>query len=522
MTSVQQVQKQSALQQAKLPGAGMNNLAAMLLSLLCGAVAVLGFAPFEFWPLLLPCVACLFVFVYNARNARQGFLIGYFFGLGLFGAGVYWIYFSLHLFGAAIAPLAAVGTLLAVMILALYPALFGALAYRCRHLQLSWFLLAAPALWLLIEWLRSWFLTGFPWLSIGYSTIGTPLAGFAPIGGVFLNSLLLALCGGALAYLLVARKLFSLAVAVVVIALVAGVGQSLRSVSWTQVSGDSVNVEMVQGNIAQELKFIPNLLEKSLATYSELSRTGADLVIWPESAIPTFFSDVTAWQQEFVDELSASGTTVLSGGFHTNDDFSEYYNAIKVLGGTEDQIYTKRHLVPFGEYIPFRGVIKMLSQLITIPMSDLNPGRGPIKPITIDGVHYGMSICYEDAFGNEMIAQLPLANILVNISNDAWFGDSTAPHQHQQIAAMRSLEFQRPMLRVTNTGISSLISHHGEILQQGPQFEAVAINVDVTPRTGSTPFVSVGNWLVVTLALLMLLLHLGLVRHNRGAVASEQ
>lgn len=515
---------QAAQDQPAMPGAGVNNLVAALLSLLCGGVAVLGFAPFEFWPVLLPCVATLFVLVYRARSAKQSVLIGYCFGLGLFGAGVYWVYYSLHLFGAAIAPLAAIGTLLAVMILALYPALFGALAFRCRHLQASWFLLAAPALWLLVEWFRSWFLTGFPWLSIGYSTIDTPLAGFAPIGGVFLNSLLLAVCCGALAYLFIARKLLSLGVAVAVFAIIAGAGQSLRSISWTKVSGDPVNVEMVQGNIAQELKFIPNLLQDSLATYSRLSRTGADLVIWPESAIPTFFSDVTVWQNDFVAELSATGTTVLSGGFHANDDFSEYYNAIKVLGGTDDQIYTKRHLVPFGEYIPFRSVIKLLSQVITIPMSDLNPGSGPIEPITIDGVHYGMSICYEDAFGNEMIAQLPKANILVNISNDAWFGDSTAPHQHQQIAAMRSLEFERSMLRVTNTGISSLISERGEIVQQGPQFKTTSINVDVTPRSGSTPFVTVGNWLVVSLAVLMLLIHLcaqRFTRHNRVTVSAR-
>lgn len=511
MTGAQATQDQLAL-----AGTSVKNPVAVLLSLLCGAISVLGFAPFDFWLLLLPGIAGLFVLVYYARSAKQGFLVGYCFGLSLFGAGVYWLYYSLHLFGAAIAPLAAIGTLLAVMILALYPALFGALAFRCRHLQASWFLLAAPALWLLIEWFRSWFLTGFPWLSIGYSTIDTPLAGFAPIGGVFLNSLLLALCCGALAYLFVSRKLVSLCVPVAVIAIIAGTGHGLRSISWTQVSGDPVNVEMVQGNIAQELKFVPNLLQDSLETYSRLSRTGADLVIWPESAIPTFFSDVGQWQNDFVAELSASGTSVLSGGFHANDDFSEYYNAIKVLGGTEDQIYTKRHLVPFGEYIPFRNVIKLLAQVITIPMSDLNPGNGPIKPITINGVHYGMSICYEDAFGNEMIAQMPTANILVNISNDAWFGDSTAPHQHQQIAAMRSLEFERPMLRVTNTGISSLISERGEILKQGPQFETTAINVDVTPRSGSTPFVSVGNWLVVILAALMLLIHVCAVRYHRA------
>lgn len=478
----------------------------LLLAFLCGALCVLGFAPFDWWPVVLPGVAYLFVLVHAAHTYRQGFATGYFFGLGLFGAGVYWVYYSLHLFGAAIAPLAAVGTLLFVMVLALYTGLFGWLVKRIQTRSAIWFLITTPAMWLMIEWFRSWFLTGFPWLSLGYSTIDTPLAGFAPIGGVFLNSLLVALCCGALAYLFVVRKLVSLVTAVALIAIIAVSGQMLRDVSWTRVSGESINVEMVQGNISQELKFQPNLLDDSLRIYTGLSNPDADLVIWPESAIPTFFSDVDNWLEPFVEEFRAGGTAVISGGFHANADYSEYYNAIKVLGGTEDQIYTKRHLVPFGEFIPFRNLIKLLAQVINIPMSDLTPGRGPIEPITVDGVHYGMSICYEDAFGNEMLAQLPKANVLINISNDAWFGDSTAPHQHQQIAAMRSLEFERPMLRVTNTGITSLISERGEIVQQGPQFETVSLNVDVVPRSGSTPFVTVGNWLVVIISMLMLML----------------
>jgi len=147
-----------------------------------------------------------------------------------------------------------------------------------------------------------------------------------------------------------------------------------------------------------------------------------------------------------------------------------------------------------------------LSQFVAIPLSDLSPGHGPVQPMEVNGVYYGMSICYEDLFGDEMKVQLPQANVLINVSNDAWFGDSTAPHQHQEIAAMRALEFQRPMLRVTNTGISSMISRHGEIMVQGPQSEAVAIDVEVVPRTGSTPFVVLGNWLAVALALSIMFL----------------
>lgn len=477
----------------------------LLCAALTGAISVLAFAPFGWWVLIFPSLAWLIVTLYNTSDSRQCTLIGYCYGLGLFGAGVYWIYYSLHLFGAAIAPLAALGTFLFVAAAACYPALFAGLLARCRRTPITWFLLYAPALWLLVEWFRSWFLTGFPWLSAGYTTIQTPLAGFAPVGGVYLNSLLVVIISGAVGLVVVSRSARSVIVAVVVIGALGFGGRALQEISWTQESGEPVSVTMVQGNIEQELKFVPSLIEDSLRTYASLSQTDSDLIIWPESAIPTLYSDVALWEEEFAAQMRTRGSVVLSGGFLANDDYTEFYNAIKVLGGTPAQQYTKRHLVPFGEFIPFRDLLTLLANLIQIPMSDLSPGQGPLAPIEINGVSYGMSICYEDAFGAEMIAQFPRANVLVNVSNDAWFGDSTAPHQHLELAAMRSLEFQRPMLRATNTGISALISHQGKILQASDQFTESALQVSVAPRRGETLFVRVGNMLVVSLAVLMLL-----------------
>lgn len=497
-------------------------------SVLCGAASVLAFAPFEFWYILAPCIGLFLSIVYSSASPRQAFGRGYLFGLGHFGAGVYWVYYSLHLFGDAIAPLAALGTFLFVALLAFFPAFFASIAVRLKshssidtvaalRAQAMWFLLVAPSVWVFIEWIRSWMFTGFPWLSLGYATLHSPLAGYAPVGGVFLNSLMVALCAGAIGLLGTMlftkswKPLTAMVALVFVAAIVAG-GLLLGKVQWTTVAGEPVRVKMVQGNIQQELKFVPNLLQDSLDTYASLSNASntaesgedADLIIWPESAIPAFFSDVQGWIDAYVEDANNRGTTIISGGFLANDDFSEYYNAIKVLGGNEQQVYTKRHLVPFGEFMPFRSLLSVLARFIMIPMSDLSAGRGPVEPIEVNGVFYGMSICYEDAFGEEMKAQLPLANILINVSNDAWFGDSTAPHQHQEIAAMRALEFQRPMLRVTNTGISSMISREGEVLVRGPQHEAVAIDVEVVPRSGSTPFVVVGNWLVVALVLLVM------------------
>jgi len=476
-----------------------------LISLLCGATSVLAFAPFGLWMLLPVTLAVFFVVLYHSNTRGSSFRVGYFFGVGLFGAGIYWIYYSLHLFGGAIAVIAGLGTFLFVLFLALYPAFLAMLLHRFEK-HSGWFFLTVPAMWVLFEWLRSWLFTGFPWLNAGYSTLNSPLAGYAPVGGVFLSSLALVLCSGLIAWWLCRRTLVSGIVALCSVCAIAAGGYGLQQIQWTQpVQDRTVDVTMVQGNIAQELKFQPNLLEDSISLYSSLSETGAELVIWPESAIPTVYSDVADWELEFAESLSQNGTTVISGGFTSNADFSLYFNAIKVLNGTEDQVYVKRHLVPFGEYTPFRDVLTLLAKHITIPMSDLSPGSGPIRPITVNGVNYGMSICYEDAFGSEMRAQFPEANVLINVSNDAWFGDSTAPHQHQEIAAMRSLEFGRPMLRVTNTGITSLIDYRGQVVQRGAQFEAVAIDVEVTPREGSTPYVTLGDWLAVLLATAMLI-----------------
>ena len=466
---------------------------------------MLAFAPFGLWMLAPFTVAVFFSILYRVNSTGASFIHGYLFGVGLFGAGVYWVYFSLHLFGGAIAIMSWLGTLVFVLGLALFPACLSILLHQFTR-STNWLLLTAPAVWVLFEWIRSWILTGFPWLSIGYSTLHWPLAGYAPVGGVFLSSLALSLCSGFFAWCLYRRSIKSVVTTISAIAVIVVGGYLLQQVQWTHpIENRIVKVTMVQGNIAQELKFQPNLLEDSIELYSQLSESGAELVIWPESAIPTLFSDLAEWEATFAKRLQQQGTTVISGGFTSNADQTKFFNAIKVLNGTDDQVYLKRHLVPFGEFIPFRDLVSLLSSLITVPMSNLSPGTGPVQPIEINGVTYGMSICYEDAFGSELRTQLPLANVLINVSNDAWFGDSSAPHQHQEIAAMRSLEFGREMLRVTNTGITSHIDYRGRIIKSVPQFEAGAIDVEVIPRSGTTPYVVVGDWLAVILSVVFLL-----------------
>ena len=246
--------------------------------------------------MLLPVtLAVFFVLLYHSNTRGSSFRVGYFFGVGLFGAGIYWIYYSLHLFGGAIAVIAGLGTFLFVLFLALYPAFLAMLLHRFEK-HSGWFFLTVPAMWVLFEWLRSWLFTGFPWLNAGYSTLNSPLAGYAPVGGVFLSSLALVLCSGLIAWWLCRRTLVSGIVALCSVCAIAAGGYGLQQIQWTQpVQDRTVDVTMVQGNIAQELKFQPNLLEDSISLYSSLSETGAELVIWPESAIPTVYSDVADW-----------------------------------------------------------------------------------------------------------------------------------------------------------------------------------------------------------------------------------
>ena len=505
-----------------VPGFAESKWLMSLASVLCGAVSVLAFAPFGLWPVLPVALALFFILLFHTRTGFSAFCFGYLFGIGFFGCGTYWVFHSMHLFGGASGVLAGFGTLVFVMIWSVIPAGFCVVAHRLIGRDFFWFVFIAPSLWLLSEWIRSWFLSGFPWLTIGYSSLHSPLAGFAPVGGAFLNSLLIALCSGLIAWSVHSRRVIAVVTSVVVMLLLSGAGYALKSIEWTQPLDRSVDVTMVQGNIEQELKFQPDLIEDSLGLYASLSETGAELVIWPETAVPALYSDVADWEREFSAKMAAAGTTVMSGGFTSNDDYSKFYNSIKVLDGTEEQLYVKRHLVPFGEYIPLRSIMSVFSEYIVLPLSDISPGTGPVHPIAVNGVNYGMSICYEDVFGNEMRGQFPEANVLVNISNDGWFGDSSAPHQHQEMAAMRSLEFGRPMLRATNTGISSLIDHLGNVVSQSPQFEAAAIDVTVIPREGVTPFVRFGDSLVLVISVLMLFLgYLGSRRKRDPAERPE-
>jgi apolipoprotein N-acyltransferase len=460
---------------------------------------VLAFAPLGFFPLALLTFGLLAHFWIGA-TPRQAFWSGYAFGLGLFGAGVSWVYVSLHTFGAMPLPLAALATFLFCAFLALFPAVAGWLQARIPAQAAVRACLLIPAAWTLIEWLRSWIFTGFPWLSVGYASVGWPLQGYAPLLGVFGLSFMTVSLGG-MAWLLFQRQRL-LVFATTFIAIIVA-GQALRHVHWTEPAGEPVSAALLQGNIEQDLKFRPERYAAILATYVRLAEGAhAKLIVFPETSIPRFLDRI---EPEFLEQLAGvarrNGGDLLLGVPYRSRS-GEYFNSVISLGSSPPQAYHKSHLVPFGEFIPpgFGWVLGVLQ----VPLSDFSRGGHDQAPIAAAGQRVAVNVCYEDAFGDEIARRVREATILVNVSNVAWFGDSLAPAQHLQIARLRAVETGRMHLAATNTGITAAIDRDGRVLARLPQYTEGRLEVSAQGYAGATPYASYADWPVVIVSLLVL------------------
>ena len=474
---------------------------------LAGVVAVAAFAPFGWYPLASFALAILFN-QWLDDIPRRAMLPGALFGAGFFGAGISWVYVSIHTFGH-VHPLAAgLVTTLLIAFLSCYPAILGYLLKRFRPVySLPVMVVVFPAGWVLSEWFRGWVFSGFPWLSIGTSQIDGPLGGFASVAGVPG----IGLAVGISAALLVAlwrgpRRLISLAGVAVIWLGAFGIGQ----IEWTQPRGEKLKVALVQGNIAQEQKWSPDNLMNSLARYTGLSfsEPGVDLYVWPETAIAAFHHEVReTFLPQLETQLREHGSDLLSGIPVLDTDSWDYYNAVVTLG-SEQAFYYKQHLVPYGEYLPLRWLIGSTLDALAVPNADFSSGGKGQTLLNAAGVPVSTSLCFEVVFGEQIIRDLPEAALLVNVSNDAWFGDSLAPHQHLEMARMRARETGRPMLRATNTGISAVIDAAGNITTRSAQFEEAVVTATVQPRQGATPYVMVGNWPVLLISALLVLVPL--------------
>ena len=483
-----------------------------VLAFFTGLSLPFAFAPFSLFPIAILSPALLFLLWQNI-SLKRVFWRGWLYGVGLFGMGVSWISISFYQFGGMPFIGAMALTTAFIFFIALYPALMGWLIHRFFPISHPLTLLIIfPAIWTIMEWIRGWFLTGFPWLSLGYSQIDSVLSHFAPLLGVFGVSWLVVLSASLLIYSVQKKSLFS----VLSLCFIWGMGWLLGGIHWTEKQEKSLDVVLVQANIPQEYKFESDFLEESLQRYLTHSQQhrDVDLIVWPETAIPIFYSDPPALRTlvKLVQEYEQYGVSFLVGVPKLAKDRINYFNTVTTIGQYHD-FYYKYHLVPFGEYIPFFSYIGDLFQFLDVPLSQFSAGNFEQPPLRIAGENVGISICYEDAFAEQVRINAPDTTLLVNVSNDAWFGDSVAPHQHLEIARMRALETGRYLLRATNTGISAIINEKGKIIVQSPQFKIHSLRGTIFPYQGTTFYVQLGNKLIITILFTLILTSYFIIHH---------
>ena len=466
-----------------------------LVALAAGALTTLTFAPFSLWWIGPIAVAMVFYGLHDLTTG-QAALRGWSYGVGLFGAGTSWIYVSIHDYGYTGVPLAVFLTALFVVTLALfYAVIFG--VYR-RLTSPRWAMLTFAGAWVLGEALRTWAFTGFPWLLLGSAHVASPLAPWAPVGGVYLLSLFVAL-SGTLLVALCRKRYWALAplAAIWVIPM-------LLPAQWTTPQGEPKRVALLQGNLPQLTKWSAEGQRAAANTYSMLTRAQpeeTDLIVWPETALPMF----AAQARPVLERVQATlpPDTALLTGIVQREANGDYYNSVIGVGASEGS-YRKEHLVPFGEYLPLEGLLRGIIAFFNLPMSSFTAGDADQAPIEAAGMQLGSAICYEIIYADLVANRARDANVLLTVSNDTWFGDSIGPLQHLQMAQLRALENGRYVLRATSNGVTAIIDAQGRITQRAPRFETTSVNGEVQPMQGLTPFTRTGSWPAWGLALLLL------------------
>lgn len=481
-------------------------------ALLAGAALSLSFAPVGWWPLAVLCPALL-IYLWDGATPRRAAVLGFWFNAGTFSVGTYWLYISLRLLGHAPIPLALLLMAGLVVIMGGYHALLGWFVSKYLPVRgAARWLIGIPGAWLLVEWFRSWFLTGFGWLALGYAHTDNWFAGYAPVIGQYGLGLLTLLLAGGLVALLAGQRRDRFVGAATWVALPL-LAFSLRDVEWTQPSGKPITVAIVQGAIPQDEKHVSENLPDILDTFETLTvqAHGADLIVWPESAIPDLINYHVEYMQRVYQAASAHGSALMLGAIRAEDNpktgEEEAYNSVLAMDPRTPGVgwHDKYHLVPFSEFFPVPGFIRDWLRIMDLPYADFDRGQRNQPPLEAAGQKISANVCYEDAYGSTQLEELRTATMLVNVTNDAWFGRSTARYQHLQISRLRAREVGRPMVRAANDGVSAAIGHRGEILAQAPEYEANVMRAQLQPRTGLTPYARTGNVPVVCLALVFAL-----------------
>jgi len=486
----------------------------VLWAFILGAITVLGFAPLSI--LLIPILTCALLFlILHEQKVTRVFAISFSFSFGLLITGTSWVYVSLHNFGGMHPVLAAIATVFLSAIFALPPAIIQTVLAKLVSSPSRRMLIVFPVGLALSDWCRGWFLTGFPWLSIGYSQIPlSPLSNYAPLLGIYGVTLACAFCSGGVGYLFtylsVNRANPKWKVGVILPTLILFLSIVLGSVRWTEkISQSTTTVSLLQGNISQDMKWNREWLDKTMMTYLDMVlQEQTDLILLPETAIPLLSNNVPEWYWDALRTHAQVNDSHIILGIPEKSEEGNFYNSVLHIGGEETSRYRKHHLVPFGDYFPMRSLTSVLLNVLSIPMSNFSAGDANQEPFDLGTQILGVDICYEDVFGEEIIRQLPEATVLANFTNDAWWGESFGPQQHLQIAQARSIETGRELLRVTNTGVTAVIDHRGHIIARLPQFSESVLRAEIYGRKGVTPYSRWGNLAFIFLALSILLLSL--------------
>lgn len=486
-----------------------------LVALVAGGVYPLSFAPFELWWLGVVSIAVFYQVLHGSLRVntaaagspdpkttllRLG-VLGWCFGVGAFGVGASWIYVSINVYGGA-PPLLA-GLMVALFVagigwfFGLQGLLFAGVMLARGRAPISW--VYAPVmfalLWPVTEWARGWILTGFPWLYAGYAHLETPLAGFAPVGGVLLVSFAVGVSATFLAHVVTAattrERMFAGMAALTPWALALLLG----AVAWVTPEGRPISVSAVQPNVDQAVKWDPDQIQNNVNLNEALTAPlwGRDLIVWSEASL-TFLPEQGEAYLAGLDRRAREAGTALLVGIPRRGQEGEFYNSAMMMGAGNGNVYLKRHLVPFGEYVPLEGVLRGLIRFFDLPMSRNVPGPASQPPLGFAGGELSLSICYEIAYGELVRSAAADPAILVTISNDTWFGRSIGPLQHMQIARMRAVEMGRYLVRATNNGVSGVVDPDGRVIASAPQFESEVVSASVRRMRGRTPYARAGSW----------------------------
>ncbi|WP_373280013.1 apolipoprotein N-acyltransferase [Moraxella lacunata] len=491
----------------------------VLLCLMVGAMFSLSLAPYKLWTIAILSPMVLYACLVGEDRAGRAFWVGQAYGFGLWAVGAFWLYTSIHEYGNIPMWLALIMIALMAFIMGLFHAVMAWLFVRFMGRQP----LAFASLWVIQEWIKTWLLTGFPWLFVGYAFADLAwISSLAPMFGVFAISFVAVLFGASvvevfrqkLGFLFISAFLVLFAILVWVI-----------DPKWTTPTGERLSMSLVQGNIPQDLKWLTEYRHETLNIYAQLSESewGQDVVVWPEASIPMFQDEAWAFIHDVHTHARTQGATWVMGIPYRDiehydpaeRDYPHLYNSVLVLDQDSDGLYKKQNLVPFGEYIPFEGMLNILPDLAGMQnMMSYSRGDDTQKPLLVKNQPMGPAVCYEVAYPDTTRKNAKDTQFLLTVSNDAWFGTSAGPLQHLQMVQMRSIETGRWFARATNTGVTAFIDDKGRIVSQAPSFVPTVLRGDVPMMTGTTPFMRWGSYPILILCLLLIGLSFVVRRQN--------